>query len=134
MSPRRILWILALLLSACAPAAKPTPTVNKATLTLDWVPNTNHTGFYVALEKGWYREEGIDLTIQVPSDPAAALKQVAYGNTEFGVSFQEEVTNARATGVPVVSIAAKASANTRKPAAGSWARLSASACKASMWV
>ena len=112
MSPRRILWILALLLSACAPAAKPTPTVNKATLTLDWVPNTNHTGFYVALEKGWYREEGIDLTIQVPSDPAAALKQVAYGNTEFGVSFQEEVTIARANDIPVVSIAAMIQHNT----------------------
>ncbi|HNT06073.1 MAG TPA: ABC transporter substrate-binding protein, partial [Anaerolineae bacterium] len=83
-----------------------------ATLTLDWVPNTNHTGFYVALEKGWYREEGIDLTIQVPSDPAAALKQVAYGNTEFGVSFQEEVTIARANDIPVVSIAAMIQHNT----------------------
>jgi len=83
-----------------------------ATLSLDWVPNTNHTGFYVALDKGWYEEEGIDLTIEIPSDPSAALKQVAAGNTEFGVSFQEELTVARATGIPVVSIAAIIQHNT----------------------
>ncbi len=81
-------------------------------LSLDWVPNTNHTGFYVALDKGWYAEEGIDLEIQIPSDPAAALKQVAAGNTEFGVSFQEEVTVSRSNGLPVVSIAAILQHNT----------------------
>ena len=69
-------------------------------LSLDWVPNTNHTGIYVALDKGWYREEGINLEVQIPSDPSAAVKQVAAGNTAFGVSFQEEVTMARASGIP----------------------------------
>lgn len=92
------------------PTATPRPI--KAILSLDWVPNTNHTGFYVALEKGWYAEEGIDLEIQIPSDPAAALKQVAYGNTEFGVSFQEEVTIARSNDIPVVSLAAIIQHNT----------------------
>src|SRR5690349_9883665 len=32
-------------------------------LALDWTPNTNHTGIYVALAKGWYRDQGIDLTL-----------------------------------------------------------------------
>jgi ABC-type nitrate/sulfonate/bicarbonate transport system substrate-binding protein len=90
-------------------AADPTATpgaLQHVTLTLDWVPNTNHTGFYVALNKGWYKDQGLEVDIQVPSDPAAALKQVAYGNTEFGVSFQEETSLARAQGIPVESIAA----------------------------
>jgi ABC-type nitrate/sulfonate/bicarbonate transport system substrate-binding protein len=101
------------LLAGCGgPRATETPQRVKATLSLDWVPNTNHTGFYVAQEKGWYAEEGVDLEIQVPSDPAAALKQVAYGNTEFGVSFQEEVTIARSNDIPVVSIAAIIQHNT----------------------
>lgn len=103
-----VVWVTALLLAGCGRKASPT----KAVLSLDWVPNTNHTGFYVALEKGWYAEEGIDLEIQIPSDPAAALKQVAAGNTEFGVSFQEEVTIARANDIPVVSIAAIIQHNT----------------------
>jgi ABC-type nitrate/sulfonate/bicarbonate transport system substrate-binding protein len=83
-----------------------------AVLTLDWVPNTNHSGFYVALDKGWYAEEGIALEIQSPADPAAALRQVAAGHTEFGVSFQEEVTIARANDIPVVSVAAIIQHNT----------------------
>lgn len=103
--------VLVVVLTACRgaeTAGQPT----KAVLSLDWVPNTNHTGFYVALDKGWYAEEGIELEIQIPSDPAAALKQVAAGNTEFGVSFEEEVTIARANDIPVVSIAAIIQHNT----------------------
>ena len=37
-------------------------------LALDWTPNSNHTGFYVALSQGWYMEAGIDLLILPPSD------------------------------------------------------------------
>ncbi len=118
--------LAALLVNCAAPAPTPTPLPaavptlahtatpqpTRAILSLDWVPNTNHTGFYVALEKGWYAEEGIALEIQIPSDPAAALKQVAFGNTDFGVSFQEEVTIARSNGIPVVSLAAIIQHNT----------------------
>lgn len=108
----RILFVVALLIAftliGCVRKAAPA----KAVLSLDWVPNTNHTGFYVALAKGWYSQEGIELEIQIPSDPAAALKQVAAGNTAFGVSFQEEVTIARANDIPVVSIAAILQHNT----------------------
>ncbi len=110
MSDKHIGVMMTLLLVTavvgCA-TAQPTPSSQptKAILSLDWVPNTNHTGFYVALTKGWYAEEGLDLEIQIPSDPAAALKQVAYGNTQFGVSFQEEVTIARSSDIPVVSLA-----------------------------
>ncbi len=105
--------MIAALVAGCGgPGVTPTVQPVKAILSLDWVPNTNHTGFYVAQEKGWYAEEGLELEIQIPSDPAAALKQVAYGNTEFGVSFQEEVTIARANDIPVVSIAAIIQHNT----------------------
>ncbi len=102
-----LLAVVIMSLSSCATSTSaPATATDKAVLSLDWVPNTNHTGFYVALDKGWYAEEGIDLTIQTPSDPSAALKQVGAGNTAFGVSFQEELTIARADGIPVVSIAA----------------------------
>ena len=105
------LVLIASLATACVPLA-PAQGGTEAVLTLDWVPNTNHTGFYVALDKGWYAEQGLDLSIQIPSDPAASLKQVAAGNTDFGVSFQEEVTLARANGIPVVSLAAIIQHNT----------------------
>jgi len=107
-----LISLISLIGFGLAGCRKATGELTKAVLSLDWVPNTNHTGFYVALEKGWYAEQGIDLEIQIPSDPAAALKQVAAGNTEFGVSFQEEVTIARANDIPVVSIAAIIQHNT----------------------
>jgi ABC-type nitrate/sulfonate/bicarbonate transport system substrate-binding protein len=113
-----MILVVVLSLAGCGPkttpepTSTPTPALEKATLSLDWVPNTNHTGLYVALEKGWYAQEGVDLVIQTPSDPAAALKQVASGHTEFGVSFQEEVTIARSNDIPVISIAAIIQHNT----------------------
>jgi len=111
-----VILAMAMGCTTSSPSPTPQPTAEikpvKAILSLDWVPNTNHTGFYVALEKGWYAEQGIDLEIQIPSDPAAALKQVAYGNTEFGVSFQEEMTIARSNDIPVVSLAAIIQHNT----------------------
>lgn len=105
-------------LAGCGPTAKPAtgpsplPTPTEVVLSLDWVPNTNHTGFYVALDKGYYEEEGLEVEIQLPADPAAALRQVAIGQTEFGVSFQEEVTVSRANDIPVVSLAAIIQHNT----------------------
>lgn len=81
------------------------------TLMLDWVPNTNHTGLYVALEKGWYREEGLNVEIVQPTE-GGTTQLVATGKAQFGVSYQEDVTQARASGVPVVSVAAVIQHNT----------------------
>jgi len=80
-------------------------------LMLDWVPNTNHTGIYVAKEKGYFREAGLDVTILEPGEvyPESA---VSGGAVDFGISFQENVTLARAEGAPIVSIAAVMQHNT----------------------
>lgn len=87
--------------------------LQKATLVLDWTPNTNHTGFYVAQELGYYEEDGIDLEIvQPPEDGAEAL--VASGKAQFGVSFQDTIAASYAsdTPLPVTSIAAIINHNT----------------------
>jgi ABC-type nitrate/sulfonate/bicarbonate transport system substrate-binding protein len=81
-------------------------------LALDWTPNTNHTGIYVAFEKGWYRQEGIDLTLLPYSSEVAPEQLVGTGQADFGISFTEGVTSARAAGEPVVSIAAIIQHNT----------------------
>lgn len=112
LAPTSVLAVAVALFLVLAGCGRSTPEGEAAVLSLDWVPNTNHTGFYVALDKGWYAEEGIDLEIQTPSDPSAALRQVGAGNTAFGVSFQEELTIARANEIPVVSLAAIIQHNT----------------------
>jgi len=85
--------------------------LQKVTLVLDWTPNTNHTGLYVARDKGYYAEEGLDVSIILPGE-AGAEQMVASGNADFGVSYQEAVTLARSEQVPIVSIAAVIQHNT----------------------
>jgi len=81
---------------------------------LDWTPNTNHTGLFIALEKGWFAEEGLKVTItQPPEDEALVL--VASGKAEFGVSFQESMGPAIAKerdALGVTAVAAIISHNT----------------------
>lgn len=81
------------------------------TLMLDWVPNTNHTGIFVAASKGYFEEAGLDVTIVQPGEVYAEAA-VAGDQADFGISFQETVTMARADDVPIVSIAAILQHNT----------------------
>jgi ABC-type nitrate/sulfonate/bicarbonate transport system substrate-binding protein len=83
----------------------------KVTLMLDWVPNTNHTGIFVAQEKGYFQENGLEVEIIQPGE-VYAEQAVSGGAADFGVSFQEQVTLARADSVPIVSIAAIIQHNT----------------------
>ncbi len=83
----------------------------KVTVVLDWTPNTNHSGLYLADAEGWYRDTGLDVEIIQPGE-AGSLQLLGTGKADFAVSVQEEVIPARAEGVPVVSIAAIIEHNT----------------------
>jgi ABC-type nitrate/sulfonate/bicarbonate transport system substrate-binding protein len=85
--------------------------LTEVTLMLDWVPNTNHTGFFVAQQKGYYREMGLEVEIIEPGE-VYAEQAIIGGAADFGVSFQEQVTLARADNIPLVSIAAIIQHNT----------------------
>lgn len=118
-------WIAAicslLLLSGCAGNGTDNQTGNKdadskqelkeVTVVLDWTPNTNHTGLYAAKEQGYFKEEGLDVEIIMPGE-AGADQLTASGKADFGVSYQESITEARVQGVPLVSIAAVIQHNT----------------------
>ena len=109
---KSILLSLCFLLCACGST---TPSsLQKATLVLDYVPNTNHTGFYVALEKGWYEDEGIELNIIEPGNDGTSITLVGANKGEFGVSYQEDVTYAKSAkdAVPIKAIATIVQENT----------------------
>ena len=74
------------------------------TLMLNWTPNAQHAGIYLALANGWYEEQGINLKVVEPA-AAGADQVVGTGGAEFGISQAESLLPARAAGVPVVSIA-----------------------------
>ena len=81
------------------------------TLALDWTPNTNHTGIYIALHEKWYQEEGIALTI-LPYGSVLPDILVGAGKADLGISSTEAVVADQAAGAPVVSIAAIIAHNT----------------------
>ena len=85
----------------------------KLTVVLDWTPNTNHTGLYVAQKNGYFADNGLEVTIeQPPEDGAEAL--VASGKAQFGVSFQENVASALTADspLPITAVAALIQHNT----------------------
>lgn len=106
-----VLALSLLALTACAPQeAEP----ENITFVLDWTPNTNHTGLYVALEKGWFQEAGIEsvTVVQPPEDGAEVL--VGSGRAQFGVSFQDYLAPALVgdEALPITAVAAVIQHNT----------------------
>ncbi len=109
------IFALALLLSAVPLAAMACSSggsssssssgLKKVTLMLDWTPNTNHSGIYVAKDKGWFKDAGLDVQIVEPAE-SGVEQVVGNGNADFGISVMESVIPARAAGVPIVSIGA----------------------------
>ena len=80
--------------------------LEKVTLILDWTPNTNHTGFYVARELGYYEDLGLDVEIIQPSE-GSSLQLIAAGKGDFAVTYQEDLTYAVTSeeALPVKAIA-----------------------------
>lgn len=74
---------------------------------LDWYPNALHAFMYVAIEKGYYEEEGLKVNIQFPSNANDAISLVAAGQADIGLYYQQDVIQARANqNIPVKSIGA----------------------------
>ena len=75
-------------------------------LALDWFPNANHAGLFLAIEKGYFAEEGLEVSTYTPEDPASILQTVGTGADDFGINYQPDLLLARDQGVPVISVAA----------------------------
>ncbi|MBO0995563.1 ABC transporter substrate-binding protein [Bacillus sp. SD088] len=102
-----------LLLAGCSGTTeeKSEAGLKKVSIVLDWTPNTNHTGLYVARDQGYFEDEGLDVEIMLPGE-AGADQLVASGKSEFGIGAQESLTEARAQDIPIVSIGAVIQHNT----------------------
>lgn len=98
----------------------------EVTLILDYVPNTNHTGIYVAQEKGYFEEEGITLNIVEPGNDQTSATLVGAGRGEFGVSYQEDVTYARTAEDPLPIRTRSPSSATAETALHRWKAMSTS--------
>ena len=97
--------------STPVPTDSPTPTAEpieliEVSIALDWFPWSNHSGLFIAQERGYFEEQGLKVNIYVPGDPSTVLQTVAAGRDDFGISYQPELLIAREQGIEAVSIMA----------------------------
>ncbi|HWB69992.1 MAG TPA: ABC transporter substrate-binding protein [Solirubrobacterales bacterium] len=98
---------LALGLTACGEKSEDvTAQAQPLSLSLDFYPNPDHAGIYMAEKLGYFADAGLDVTISAPSDPSAPLKQVAAGQADLAVSYEPEVLLAHEQGLDVVAVGA----------------------------
>jgi NitT/TauT family transport system substrate-binding protein len=82
------------------------PGLAKITLQADWYPQPEHGGFYTALVKGYYRDEGLDLRIQPGGPYVVVPQQVASGAAQFGMASSDQILESVADGQSLVAVAA----------------------------
>ncbi len=85
--------------------------IQKLTLVLDWVPNTNHTGIFVAKDLGYFAEEGIEMEIVQPAEDSSSVI-VGSGRAEFGIYFQPNMVKRLLKDTPITAVAAILQHNT----------------------
>jgi putative hydroxymethylpyrimidine transport system substrate-binding protein len=103
--------LAALALAGCGekeePAADATPgALEPFTVMLDYFPNADHAGLYLAQGSGEYEKGGLDVTLQAPPDPAAPLKLLQAGKVDLAVSYEPELLLARDKGAELVAVGA----------------------------
>ncbi len=98
--------LLAATLAGCSerPEAPEKAPLVRVSLQLQWVTQAQFAGYYVALEKGWYRDEGIDLTIKPGMTDLNPPDLVSSGVRDFGTAIFADLILSIQKGLPLVSI------------------------------
>lgn len=99
---------LGIALTACSSAATAggsgdADAATEVSFALDWAPNTNHIGVYVADELGYFADAGLDVEI-LPYGTTAATQLVSAGEADFGIGGQATVQMGRTAGLDLVSV------------------------------
>jgi ABC-type nitrate/sulfonate/bicarbonate transport system substrate-binding protein len=103
---RSLAALLTAVVVGCGTGASPAPSApTPVRLALDWTPNTNHTGFYVAHHEGWYTEAGVRMQV-LPYSGTAPETLLAAHQADCGISFQDALTFAAAAGADITSVMA----------------------------
>ncbi len=97
--------LTALTVAACSGKSEDvTPVRESFSVALDWYANPDHAGFFVAQEKGYFEDAGLDVSLDAPTDPSLPIKLVAAGRADLAISYEPEVLLARQQGLDVVSV------------------------------
>jgi NitT/TauT family transport system substrate-binding protein len=98
-----IVWVLLLLLPVVSLGAD--NVLKKASFCPQWIPQAQFAGYMVALEKGFYREAGLDLNILVGGPERPAFAALESGEATFCTDWLSSGIEKRASGLPIVNLA-----------------------------
>jgi NitT/TauT family transport system substrate-binding protein len=102
----KVLRVVALFLAAAITTfTTPTGAMDQVKMRLDWVFGTEHSGVFVALEKGYFKEAGIDVQVFPGEGSSVTVKLVGTGDVDFGYATADQALLADARGLPVVTTA-----------------------------
>jgi NitT/TauT family transport system substrate-binding protein len=102
MNMRRTIWISAFLLYCFT---SPAMALDNVQMRLDWVFGTEHVGVFVAQQKGFFRDEGINVEVLPGQGSSVTVKLVGTGDVEFGAATADQAVLAADKGLPVVTTA-----------------------------
>jgi NitT/TauT family transport system substrate-binding protein len=97
--------VAAALMVALAAFAQPAKAQDKVGLRLDWVFGTEHSGVWVAQEKGFFKQENLDVRILPGEGSSVTVKLVGTGDIEFGYATADQALLAHSRSLPVVTTA-----------------------------
>ena len=100
MTYRLVVTVFSLLL-----VIGPAQADEKLTVLLDWFVNPDHGPLFVAQEKGYFADGGLDVELVAPADPNDPPKLVAAGQADLAISYQPQLHIQVAEGLPLVRVA-----------------------------
>lgn len=100
-----VLVLLVLFITACVPAATPTPSLTPITIQLGWTPQANFSGFYAADQLGYYAAEGLAVSFIESGPNVSNPSSVLAGIAQFGITGADELILTRGQGKPVRALA-----------------------------
>jgi putative hydroxymethylpyrimidine transport system substrate-binding protein len=95
---------LLLLSSGCKKPSQSGPALRELRVRLDWTPWAPHAALFAAQDQGYFRNEGLKVTLYVPPDTDATVKLIAAGQDDIGISYMTDTIFAREQGFKVMSI------------------------------
>jgi NitT/TauT family transport system substrate-binding protein len=99
--------VLFAVLAGCRSASRPQANgLTPVSLQLDWYPQPEHGGFYTAQLLGYYKAEGLDVTLVPLPQYGSVAQQVASGKADFGLGSSDQVLEWNSNGLPLVAVAA----------------------------
>jgi NitT/TauT family transport system substrate-binding protein len=105
MAPRIRSFVIRVALGILLAATTPALALDSVTLRLDWVIGSEHAPVFLAQEKGFFKEEGIDVKVFAGEGSTVVVKLVGNKSNDFGYATADQALMAHAKGLPIIATA-----------------------------